>query len=224
MWREVLRWQRDAHRDGVRARVFCASWADVWEDFDGEVIAGKAGTPIDLTLDDLRARLFHTIAATPDLDWLLLTKRPWNIERMAPATWRENWPSNVWLGTTVEDQRRAEERIPHLVQHRSVVRFLSVEPQLGPLDLSKWIHEIDWVIAGGESGGGARPTRVEWARSLRDQCVEGAVAFFFKQWGQFAQVAGSERLVRLPTKNERVLDGRTWDQLPAPKTDARRRP
>lgn len=133
----------------------------------------------------------------------------------------ESLPPNVWLGTTVEDQRRADERIPRLLGHRSVVRFLSIEPQLGPIDLSRYLHELDWVIAGGESGGGSRPTEVAWARSIRDQCVNARVPFFFKQWGNHVQVGTGERLIRLITKNERHLDGRLWDEIPTPRMQRR---
>lgn len=215
-WREPLAWNATCHSTATRARVFAMSWADVFEDWDGPVVTDKAGTLSNLTLDDLRARFFTLSERTTDLDWLVLTKRPENIERMVPSRWAREWPGNVWLGTTVETQQRAEERIPHLIKHRSVVRFLSVEPQLGPVDLTPWLAEIDWVIAGGESGGSARPTQVEWARSIRDQCVEAGVSFFWKQWGQFAQVGSTDGLVRLRTKNERTLDGRKWDQFPTP--------
>jgi protein gp37 len=215
-WREPMAWNATCHSTATRARVFAQSWADTWEDWNGPVVTNKAGSLSTLTLDDLRARMFTNIERTPDLDWLVLTKRPENIERMMPARWVREWPGNVWLGVTVENQRRAEERIPHLIRHRSVVRFLSVEPQLGPVDLTPWLSEIDWVICGGESGGSARPTQVEWARSIRDQCVRAGVAFFFKQWGNHAQVGSTGNLVRLRTKNERTLDGRKWDEFPIP--------
>ena len=205
-WREPLRWNTRAANAGARHRVFSGSMCDVFED--------------RRDLDAHRDRLWRLIGDTPALDWLLLTKRPQHIP-LAP--WREEWPANVSLGTTVEDQRRAEERLPHLVQHRAAVRFLSVEPLLGPLDLRPWLGMVDWVILGGESGPGSRPMQIEWARSVRDQSVEFGVSLFFKQWGNHAQVGGSgEQLVRLRTKNERVFDGRMWDQFPKPGTSPRR--
>ncbi|MGO8994705.1 MAG: phage Gp37/Gp68 family protein [Polyangiaceae bacterium] len=213
-WRHPLAWNRTAHKMATRSRVFCASLADVCEDFSGDVLGDV--TPETANLDSQRARLFRLIEPTEHLDWLLLTKRPENIARMIPLSWRAKMPANVWLGTTVEDQRRADERIPRLLENGSVVRFLSVEPQLGPIDLSPYIAAIDWVIAGGESGGAARETQVRWARSIRDQCAAAHVPFFFKQWGNHAQIASTERLVRLRTKNERLLDGRTWDEIPTP--------
>jgi len=202
-WRKPLSWNRKALAAHERHRVFCASLADVFED--------------RRDLDAPRARLWRLIAETESLDWLVLTKRPQHIRTLTP--WGDQWPANVWLGTTVEDQRRAGERLPHLIQHSAVVRFLSVEPLLGSVDLRPWLGLIDWVIAGGESGPGARPMHIDWARNVRDQCAEARVAFFFKQWGNYAQVNGQgEQLVRLRTKSERVLDRRTWDQFPQPRT------
>jgi protein gp37 len=204
-WNEPLRWNREAEKAGTRALVFCASMADVFEDRP-ELVAP-------------RARLFALIQETPHLDWLLLTKRPENAARLwgeaadvATTSIRdvEVWPRNIWLGTTVEDQRRADERIPHLLAVPAVVRFLSCEPLLGPVDLFAAMfgegyafkgehpdipgcntlqfvdglgHGVDWVIAGGESGPGARPMHPDWARSLRDQCAAAGVPFLFKQWG-----------------------------------------
>lgn len=181
-WKQPHAWNADAEAAGERKRVFCASMADVFEDRED--------------LIEQRARLWCLIAATPALDWLLLTKRPENLLRMVPWMASDGKPwSNVWLGTTCEDQRRADERIPHLLQVPAVVRFLSCEPLLGPVSIAPHLEinmrtepitvNIDWVIAGGESGHGARPMHPGWARSLRDQCEEFGVSFFFKQWGEW---------------------------------------
>lgn len=158
-WAEPLRWDRAAENAGERKRVFCASMADVFED--------------RADLWNAQERLWDLIEATPHLDWLLLTKRPENILRMVPTCWRDpqchdGWPPNVWVGTTVEDQERADERIPHLQAVPAPVRFLSCEPLLGPIDLN--LEGIGWVIAGGESGHGARPMHPDWVESIRDQC------------------------------------------------------
>jgi protein gp37 len=152
-------------------------------------------------------RLWSEIRTTQDLDWLLLTKRPENIVRMLPADWGDSWP-NVWLGATVENQRRADERIPILQQIPAVVRFLSCEPLLEPVTLDQ--AGIDWVIVGAESDPHKRPLRpmeLDWVRSLRDQCLAAGTAFFFKQ----ANIGG--RIVPLPE-----LDGRRWEQYPTPRT------
>lgn len=122
-WKNPLAWQRQAPKfyteHGRRRRVFCASLADV---FDNQVPT------------EWRDDLWALIRACPDLDWLLLTKRPQNIEKMLPAFWDEV-KGHVWLGTTVEDQEHADRNIPHLLKHDSAVRFISVEPMLGPIDL-----------------------------------------------------------------------------------------
>lgn len=170
------------------------------------------------------------IEATPMLDWLLLTKRPQNIAKMAP--WSDVWPDNVWLGTTAENQHWAQQRLPLLLSIPAKVRFLSCEPLLGDIDLSGFtadrdLHPIDWIIAGGESGPNSRPMNPSWARSLRDQCTAEDIAFHFKQWGHWAPnelltkeqkkivVLDGERLAALgKVRAGRQLDGRTWDQFP----------
>jgi protein gp37 len=203
----------------TRPRVFCASLAD-W--LDDEV-------PIEWLAD-----LLNLIRLTPNLDWLLLTKRPENwrvrirgvIDHAAASRISEeekhfilSWgefdrpPANVWIGTSVEDQTRADERIPKLLQIPAKVRFLSCEPLLGPVDITTpllkhkfaWCEGvglsqsamasridampwINWVIAGGESGHGARPMHPDWARSLRDQCQAAGVPFLFKQWGEWLPI------------------------------------
>lgn len=218
-WKSPLRWNDqpmqltgkdgEANRNHRRTRVFCASLAD-W--LDDEV-------PIEWLVD-----LLDLIRRTPNLDWLLLTKRPedWanrilqtllkveGIEccedKEEPdtelGTWLNNWlgndePSNVWIGTTVENQEMADKRIPLLLDIPARVRFLSCEPLLGALDLSKCLLDtrfegrhactgVHWVICGGESGPHARPMHPDWSRSLRDQCRAAGVPFFFKQWGEWA--------------------------------------
>jgi protein gp37 len=124
---------------------------------------------------------------------------------------------NVWLGVSVEDEQRADERIPDLLATPAAKRFLSVEPMLGPV--GAW-PGIDWVICGGESGRGARPMHPDWARSLRDQCVAADIPFFFKQWGEwgpFGQAAAGHEnaLVKCgKAKAGRLLDGVEWSQMP----------
>ncbi len=173
------------------------------------------------SLDRLRDRLWELVERTPNLDWLLLTKRPHLARRLTP--WNSAWPGNVWLGTTVENQHFADRRIRYLLEIPCRYRFLSCEPLLGPVDLSDYIDALHWVIAGGESGGRARPTHPDWIRGLRDQCLGAGVAFHFKQWGnwypQEAYRTGGERsipsFVRMSKKSAgRILDGRTWDELP----------
>jgi len=212
-WRQPLVWDRKAAVSGVRPRVFCASMADVFEDRHDVV--------------DRRLRLFQLIEDTPRLDWLLLTKRPQNVSKL--AVWGSEWPDNVWLGTTVELQKRADELLPYLEQVPAKVRFISAEPLLGPLQIQRWLGTtINWVITGGESGAHARPASPEWFRDLHLQCMEKSVAFHFKQWGDWAPGDGENlprarrvlasdgtEMVKVGKKQAgRVLDGKEWDQLP----------
>jgi protein gp37 len=154
-----------------------------------------------------------------------------------PGTWLGRWPlPNVWLGVSCEDQRRADERIPLLLDTPAIVRWLSIEPMLGPVDLnpcSLGPHGISWTVAGGESGRSARPMHPAWARALRDQCVAAGVPFFFKQWGEweplpegqaperydsdrlhFVSDAGNWMLRVGKRSAGRVLDGQCWDEYP----------
>jgi protein gp37 len=222
-WRKPRQWNKAAEGAKERPRVFCASLAD-W--LDDEV-------PIQWL-----AELMDLIRETPNLDWLLLTKRPQNFDRLADAMihaeqdtryWLAEWsggeaPHNVWVGTTVEDQQRVDERIPHLVGIPAVVRFLSCEPLLEEIDLSGvfggpyvglpgdvvvpyYNFGIDWVIVGGESGPGARPIKQEWVLKIRDLCDKAQVAFFFKQWGGLR-----------PAENGRLLEGLIFDGIPSVNT------
>ena len=236
-----------------RKRVFCASLADVFEDWQGPIvdsiggevrIEGPDGPGRLITMHDVRTRLFALIDATPNLDWLLLTKRPENIRKMWPAVGfpdagvpgtlgRQLHLSNVWLGTSVENQEYADKRIPELLKCRdlSPVLFLSCEPLLGRVNFrwAKWdswndangkprlrvdeldgLRMLDWVIAGGESGPEARPSDPDWFRSLRDQCQTAGVPFLFKQWGEF-----DENLQRVgKVRAGRSLDGVIHDGFP----------
>lgn len=179
--KDVPKWDAAARAAGIRERVFCASLADVFEDYT----AADGSKP----LDAWRAELWPVIERATNLDFLLLTKRPENILRMVP--WDFNWPAHVWVGTSVENQACADERIPHLLAVPAKVRFLSVEPMLGSVFLlggyedhpsrTPVVDGIHWVIVGSESGKGARPFDLAWARSLRDQCKAAGVAFFVKQ-------------------------------------------
>jgi protein gp37 len=139
-------------------------------------------------LDAERDRLWALIAETPLLDWLLLTKRPENIGALAPECWasEEDFPSNVWLGTTVEDNRRAEQRIEHLSRWLAPVRFVSYEPALEWVSFKPWEHILNWVIVGGESGPNARYFAETWAAQTIDELRgwrSGGGSVFIKQLG-----------------------------------------
>lgn len=184
-WKQPLRWNAAAEKAGTRRRVFCASLADV---LDPEWPVG------------VREDLFRLIDSTPNLDWLLLTKRPENWQALTGGWMRDVRP-NVWWGTSVGTQKSADKRIPELLQIPAAVRFLSCEPLLSAVDLRlqrgwEWatpdqdtvdlrrpLPRISWVICGGESGPKARPFDLEWARSILRQCAIGGAACFIKQLG-----------------------------------------
>lgn len=192
-WRKPLGWDRKAREAGVRARVFCASLADVFED--------STSMPLDQheIVQKARADLWTLIESTPSLDWLLLTKRPENVRYLVPSTWLDTywfvdhsghlrhhngWPENAWLGTSIENQKVAAERLLHLISVNAQTRFVSAEPLLGPVQLGQPLRDgfIDWVIIGGESGPKARPMFVEWVHDLVVEC-EGRAAVHVKQTG-----------------------------------------
>jgi protein gp37 len=152
-----------------RARVFCASLADVFE-----------GRP---ELDEWLVDLLLMVDATPHLDWLLLTKRPENYAKLLPTSFQKHTRPNLWLGTSVEDQPNANVRVPHLLSVNAVVHFVSYEPALGPVRFGGWLPRVNWVIVGGESGGGARPFETAWARSVIEECAAAKSAAFIKQLG-----------------------------------------
>lgn len=286
-WRKVLSWNRDAIAAGVRGKVFCASLADVFEEFSGAVIDSHgdqlfwpqyesydefegrndmlAGTIFDsltgnlrfecvdcdniptfshhtkkhldqqydhthaddqldghsqykksffkpLTIEIIRIWLFKLIEQTPGLDWLLLTKRPENIMKMVPEEWQQEFPSNVWIGTSVEDQEMANLRIPQLLKVPAAIRFLSCEPLLSKIDLRldvcqtptiggiQWTagELLDWVIVGGESGRNKRPFDCDWARSIRNQCKKEFVDFFMKQVDKIQPIPEDLNIMEFP--------------------------
>lgn len=151
----------------------------------------------DVPLDFIQS-VFKVMVETPQHTYQILTKRPERLEELAEHL---PWPDNVWMGVSVENADYAF-RIDHLRRVGAKVRFLSLEPLIGPLDELD-LTDIHWVIAGGESGPGSRPMEAEWVRSIRNRCVAADVPFHFKQWGGPKKKAAG-----------RELDGRTWDQWP----------
>ena len=234
-WKQPLKWNAEAKRLGIRYRVFCASLADV---FDNSVP------------NEWRADLFGLILQTPDLDWLLLTKRIGNARSMLveagdaalmatfgsaiSTSFAFSFP-NVWLGATICNQEEADRDILKLLDTPAVKRFLSIEPLLGPVNLTQvqcgarvldvlqggGFHEthfeslpqdhhpcVDWVIVGGESGHGARPMHPKWVRSLRDQCLATGTAFTFKQWGEWAPTRPGIEI--FSSSSDYKFDDGTW--------------
>lgn len=223
-WKQPLAWDRDAAEHGVRRLVFCASMADVFEDAP--------------QIDGARRRLFGLIERTPNLIWLLLTKRPQNVMPMlsdtgypgGPVTWLERMGDRVWMGTSVENQATAEQRIPQLTAIPAAIRFLSIEPLIERVDLetrgflSLWKETggvprlkmvrpspIHWMIVGGESGPHARPMHTNWVRELRRQSFASKVPFFFKQWGEWLLMTHAPDLLMLKRMPRRFIQvGGEW--------------
>jgi len=203
-WKQPFKWDREAARAGKPALVFCASMADVFE---------ARGD-----LDGARRSLWELIERTPNLRWMLLTKRPENIKTMIPERWLSRPKDNVWLGVTAENQRRADERIPILRRIPCVLRWVSAEPLLEMIDFRTYFPGrcncdargiadcvcfirpgIEWIITGGESGGKARRMAPRWAHDIRQQCADAGVKYHFKQTGavlarelQLNNVAGKD--------------------------------
>lgn len=191
-WKKPIQWAKQAVKEGVTRRVFCASLADV---FDANVT------------EYWRMKLWELIYDTQQiggLEWLILTKRPENISTRIPTIFN-NHNSSVRMGITVENKKEMR-RIPDLFRVWQGNNFISIEPQLEKIYLglsSMWAGNLDWIICGSESGANARPFDMDWARSLRDECLQVGIPFFLKQ----APVGG--KLTVLPE-----LDGKAWDQFP----------
>jgi protein gp37 len=255
-WQLPIKWDRNAAAAGVRRRVL----PSLCDPFDNQVPRRW------------RDDFWHRIDQTPNLDWLLLTKRPGNIAKMLPdpetgvKPWGNGWP-NVWLGISAGNQKEADRNIPVLGATPARVHFVSLEPLLGPIDLTAIACPngcqppeyctrcdpdggeptgtydvlgsglLDLVICGGETGPRARPMCSGWPRDVRDQCRAAGVPFFFKRHGEWIGVSDLRRLpggegpgfgifdhcpydhhheaVRVGTRNAgRLLDGRTWDEMP----------
>jgi protein gp37 len=178
-----------------------------------------------------RAALCQLIEETPNLDWLLLTKRIENYRKLAPQSWRDiGPPPNVWLGATTESAEYYLRRWPILSSIPAAIRFVSYEPAIGPLGtLDLGVGTIpDWIIVGGESGPHARAMNPQWARQVRDQCKPLGVSLFLKQWGTYASNPlvyedhnPSARILD-PASNGKggaLLDGRLWREFPFPKLE-----
>lgn len=220
-WNEPLRWDREAAAAGTRPRVFCGSLCDVFED--------------RRDLDQWRTDLFALIRQTPNLDWLLLTKRP-----ETAANWIKREPGaplpNVWVGTSAETQEQADRRVPFLLRVPAVLRFLSLEPLIGPIDhlgecpacgqrrdlaarcFCAGKPTVSWIIVGGESGPTARPMAMLWVADLVRLCREAEVPLFFKQWGEFYEWPSAKfdpESYRVGKQRAgRSFLGRTYDAIP----------
>jgi len=219
-WRKPIAWNNASETAGKRARVFCASLAD-WADIEVD--------------DSWRGELFDLIEATPNLEWLLLSKRHALVRGFLNKHATPRAIRNIRIGMTVENNDMAKLRLSRLrmIAEDGWPTFVSYEPALGAVDWSRWLDPVDgcvdWLIAGAESGSGARPAHPDWFRSARDTCLRFDVPFHFKQWGEWAPapeiIDASGRsfhrfeegtwVQRVGTKAAgAMLDGREWREFP----------
>lgn len=168
-WKNPYKWNRQANKEGVRRRVFCSSLADVFENHPQ-------------IKQEWRDELFKIIKLTTNLDWLLLTKRPENFSKYLPSDYIEGY-ANVWLGCSIENKKRMEERMDFLINTPAHVHFVSAEPFLEYFELPE--HGLDWLIIGGESGPVTKIRKMELSHVKRmiDQAKEKGIKVFFKQLG-----------------------------------------
>jgi protein gp37 len=186
VWKDALKWNKTAEREGQMQYVFCGSLMDFFEDHP--------------TCNAIRPRAYELFNQTPFLYWQLLTKRPENIPAMLPPDWGSGYP-NVWLGTSIEDRKRCN-RATRLSEIHARIRFLSLEPLLEDIADALDLDDIHWIIVGGESGSGFRPMDHEWARRLLAKARERGVAFFFKQSAAIRTEMGT------------ILDGCSYKEMP----------
>lgn len=247
-----VKWNRDAGEAGRFDRVMCGSMCDIFEIHENEETNAR--------MDEMRAKVWDMISITENLIWILVTKRPENACRLVPPVWYHGWPGNVWLMVTMETQNQAEKRMTWVESTPAVVRAVSAEPLVGPLNprvfrcgrcggsgltssgqsllpcltcRGKGVA-VDWIVAGGETGGKARPMDPEWIRDLLGFSLAYEIPFFFKQWGEWApsgykasegynhggsrtfkHEGSDEIMVRLGKKKTgKALDGKEWTQTP----------
>lgn len=184
-WNQPIKWNRDAIKNDERKRVFCGSMCDIFEDHPA--------------WNSERPKLWELISKTPQLDWLLLTKRPENISSMIPDSWKKNKLHNVWIGTSV-GVNATKWRIDELRKNREYARilFLSCEPLLEEMSIKDKLEGIDWIICGGESGSKKRKMDADWARILRNECKEMNVNFFMKQIDKIQEIPNDLMIRQIP--------------------------
>lgn len=173
---QCFKWNAEAEASGIRRKVFAFSMGDVFED--------------RRDLDELRTKFFERVERCPWLDWLILTKRPQHVMDMVPESWREKFPDNVWIGTSIVNQAAFDERWPYMRSIPARIRFLSMEPLNEHVDITPALSSglLHWVIGGGESGTKARPSHPNWFRWQAKACAKYGVPYFLKQWGEWAPV------------------------------------
>lgn len=244
-WNLPERLDRKAAKEGRRLHLFVASLSDVFEDHPAWLTPMGPEYHRVRGVDTIPARLLalRKLRELHHVDVLLLTKRPENVLRMVPPEWLDAWPAHIWVGTTVEDQPRADERLDHLCRVPAAVRFVSYEPALGPVNFAAWLFTqppagipdepaeaggmwrgpdplgsagLQWIITGGESGDRrARAAHPQWYRTVRDQCARAGVPFLHKQNGEWLAVSqmSEDETRALYRSKKRAEQGQDQDEL-----------
>jgi len=194
-WKKPLKWNKEAEESGKVQLVFTASLADVFEDW-------QPGHHSPYLMDEWRGELFALMEQTPWLIWLTLTKRPENVMDMAPSIWKNDWPQNVWIGFSAEDQSNFDFRIGPALAIPTPILWISAEPLLGNINMRGLLEDdlIHWVIAGGESGPNARETKEPWYITLIDQCYWAGAPVFIKQMTKKAPIPSHLDIQHFPNK------------------------
>lgn len=203
-FRAPIAWSK--HQANWGKKIFVCPWSDFWIE----------------EADPWREDALDIMRHTPMFTYIIPSKRLERVPDLLPADWGAGWP-HVWLGASIEDQAAADLRVPLLLKIPCKTRFLSCEPLLYGIFFNS-LYKVDWIIAGGESGPGARPCHPAWVRMLRDECDQGMVPFFFKSWGEYIPAEPpAEQRYTMPVEYIKVgrkqsgcmLDGREWHQYPS---------
>jgi len=197
-FKDLDKYQRAAHKNNELVKIFCGSMMDIFE--DTKFLNNK--TDEFQTTGSLRNELFKRIdeGKYNNLIFLFLSKRPLNIYNVTPEEWVLDAPKNVWFGTSVSDQETADKYIPQLQCFGLNNLFLSIEPQIGPID-NMYLYGINWVIQGGESGPKKRPFNLDWAVKMRDICKDQNVPYFFKQIDKIQPIPEHLKIREFPDFN-----------------------
>lgn len=206
-FKDLDKYQRRAEKQGIKYKIFCGSMMDIFE--DSKPLNNPQGKYKET--DDLRQELFERIEAGhyKNLIFLFLTKRPENIETYVLEKWNIiSVPKNVWFGISISDQKTTDEYLPKFIKYVGGKKFLSVEPQIGVVNILKHVKNkngtipyfspISWIIQGGESGAGKRPFDLFWAESLKSQCKEAGIPYFFKQIDKIKEIPERLKIREFP--------------------------
>ena len=217
VWKEIEKYQKQAEAEGEIHRVFVGSMMDIFE--KPMPLVDHKGIPYSETESEfwntgqLRDKFFNEVVPnSPNLMFLLLSKRPSNINKYIPESWKKNPPKNVMFGTSPVNQETADKLIVQLSKVNGL-RFLSVEPQLDKIDMMAKVEGtervlldlVDWVISGGESGHGKRPFDCDWARLIRDDCSTKGVPFFFKQIDKIKAIPDDLMIREFPISKQKQI-------------------